>query len=95
MFKVQDGEQIIHTTEIPTDDFEELLECKIRLNILLGVIESNDIQHIKSYGDKSTYLDADEAKSILGYVENENLVKRLISEYQSKKEQKKKEPADE
>lgn len=93
MFKGQDGEQIVQTTEIPTDDLLELLECKTRLNILLEFIETNDIQHIKGYGNKISFIDAQEVKLILGYVENENLVKKLIAEYQNQKAEK--EPANE
>lgn len=69
---------------IPLEEYEDLVACRVRINIAYGFITAEHEETIRLCGKKSTSLNASVMETALGYLENDNHFEKLINEYKER-----------
>lgn len=71
---------------IPREEYEELIECKIHINAVYGLITGMCKEYILRGEGNPTYVSMRFLKMASGYVENEKYFEKLKAERQKKEE---------
>lgn len=70
---------------IPRDEYDELIECRIRINSVYRVLTDLHTDHIKEYGKKIFNINVKAIEIASGYVENENYFKKLQEDFNKRR----------
>ena len=70
---------------IPREEYEELIECRIRINSVYRVLTDLHAGHIKEYGKKMFNPSVKAIEIASGYVENENYFKKLQEDFKKRR----------
>lgn len=70
---------------VPREEYDELIECRVRINSVYKVLTDLHADHIKEYGKKIFNINVKAIEVASGYVENENYFKKLQEDFKKRR----------
>ena len=78
----------VNYIQVPKDEYEELIECKLHINMLHRYITKEHEDNIRLRGYKQSTTDMLTIEALSGYMENEKHFDRLKREFKERVRQK-------
>ena len=78
----------VNYIQVPKDEYEELIECKLHINMLHRYITKEHEDNIRFRGHKQSTTDMMTIETLSGYMENERHFDRLKREFKERVRQK-------
>jgi hypothetical protein len=70
---------------VPREEYEELIECRMRINDVYKFITDKHKSCIAKTGMKRQFIYMNEIESASGYTENENYFKKLQKDFEERR----------
>lgn len=70
---------------VPKDEYEELIKCKLQINMLHEYITKEHEDNIRLHGCKQDTTDMLTIETLSGYMENEKYFDKLRREFEERK----------
>lgn len=70
---------------VPREEYEELIECRMRINDVYKYITDEHKSSIAETGMKRQFIYMNEIESASGYTENENYFKKLWKDFEERR----------
>ena len=70
---------------VPREEYDELIECRVRINSIYKALTDLHAENIKKYGKKIVDSDIKTIEYASGYVENENYFKKLQEDFKKRR----------
>ena len=78
----------VNYIQVPKDEYEELIECKLHINMLHRYITKEHEDNIRFRGHKQSTTDMMTIETLSGHMENEKYFDRLKREFKERVRQK-------